>query len=133
MPKFKMIGISDEVLECEYCGKTDLKKTIVLEDTESGEICYYGSECASKALAKRGISIPKAKLEKQADRLASAILDQRRYISELEKIQDMIDRGYTRYLIGSREIGANLQQLKVETKHTIEQIDKKIRDLQVVS
>jgi len=43
----KILGISDEVTECDRCGRYELKKTIAILDTETTEIHYYGSECAS--------------------------------------------------------------------------------------
>jgi hypothetical protein len=44
----KIIGITDEVTSCDCCGKSNLKKTVVLEDQE-GNINYFGQVCASKA------------------------------------------------------------------------------------
>ena len=46
----QIIGITDEITECGRCGKYNLKKIIVIEDTETGSINYYGSECASMLL-----------------------------------------------------------------------------------
>jgi hypothetical protein len=44
----KILGINDEVTTCECCGKTNLKKTVVL-GTETGEL-RYGTSCAARAL-----------------------------------------------------------------------------------
>ena len=52
MTKFKMLGISDKT-ECDCCGKKNLKSSISLENMESGEIVYFGVDCASKALRQR--------------------------------------------------------------------------------
>lgn len=41
-------GISDKT-ECDVCGKTNLKMTIVIED-QLGEMLHYGSDCASRTL-----------------------------------------------------------------------------------
>lgn len=46
--RFTVIGISDKS-ECDVCGKTNLKLTVVIE-SESGEILHYGSDCASRTL-----------------------------------------------------------------------------------
>jgi hypothetical protein len=46
---FKMIGITDETTVCECCGKTNLKKVVVLENINTGEIVRYGVDCAAKA------------------------------------------------------------------------------------
>lgn len=46
--QFKVVGISDRT-ECDVCGKTNLKLTIVIE-SESGDVLHYGSDCASRTL-----------------------------------------------------------------------------------
>lgn len=45
---FTVRGISDKT-ECDACGKTNLKLTIVIEN-EAGELLHYGSDCASRTL-----------------------------------------------------------------------------------
>jgi hypothetical protein len=47
--RYTVLGISDKT-ECDVCGKTNLKMTIVIESQESGEILHYGSDCASRTL-----------------------------------------------------------------------------------
>lgn len=46
--RFTVRGISDKT-ECDVCGKTNLKMTIVIE-SESGEMLHYGSDCAARTL-----------------------------------------------------------------------------------
>lgn len=46
--RFTVRGISDQT-ECDVCGKTNLKLTIVIE-SEGGEILHYGSDCAARTL-----------------------------------------------------------------------------------
>jgi hypothetical protein len=46
--RFTVRGISDKT-ECDVCGKTNLKMTIVIE-SEFGEVLHYGSDCASRTL-----------------------------------------------------------------------------------
>ena len=46
--RFKVVGISDRT-ECDVCGKTNLKLTIVLE-SEGGHVLHYGSDCAARTL-----------------------------------------------------------------------------------
>lgn len=46
--RFTVRGISDKT-ECDVCGKTNLKMTVVIE-SESGEILHYGSDCAARTL-----------------------------------------------------------------------------------
>jgi hypothetical protein len=56
--KFRYLGVTDECVECQRCGKVDLKATIVLAvlDTDGNEeeITYFGSTCAARALAIKG-------------------------------------------------------------------------------
>lgn len=53
--KFRYIGVTDECIECQRCGKVDLKSTVVLAvldaDGNEEDITYYGSSCAGRALA----------------------------------------------------------------------------------
>jgi len=44
----KVLGINNEVTTCECCGRTNLKRTVVLA-TAGGEV-RYGTECAAKAM-----------------------------------------------------------------------------------
>ncbi len=46
----KVLGINDEVTTCDCCGKTNLKKTVVLA-RETDEV-RYGVSCAAKALRR---------------------------------------------------------------------------------
>lgn len=46
--RFTVRGISDKT-ECDVCGKTNLKLTIVIE-SEAGEMLHYGSDCAARTL-----------------------------------------------------------------------------------
>lgn len=60
-PKFRYIGVTDECIECQKCGKADLKSTIVLAildaDGNDEEITYYGSTCAARALSAWGMRV----------------------------------------------------------------------------
>jgi hypothetical protein len=44
----KILGINNEVTTCECCGRTNLKRTVVLA-SDNGQV-HYGTECAAKAL-----------------------------------------------------------------------------------
>ncbi len=56
--KFRYLGITDECIVCQLCGKADLKSTVVLavldEDGNEETVTYYGSTCAARALAVKG-------------------------------------------------------------------------------
>jgi len=57
-PAFRYIGITDECIVCEHCGKAGLKSTVVLAcldaDGNPEDVTYYGSTCAAKALGIKG-------------------------------------------------------------------------------
>lgn len=46
---FRVLGTTDEVTQCQLCGRDELKGTIVLEDNATAEIVYYGSSCGARA------------------------------------------------------------------------------------
>lgn len=56
--KFRFIGTTDETVECQQCGKTELRNTVVLaildDDGNTESVTYYGSTCAARALGIRG-------------------------------------------------------------------------------
>lgn len=61
-PQFRYIGVTDECVECQKCGKADLKSTVVLafldeEGNDEGDVTYYGSTCAARALAAKGVCV----------------------------------------------------------------------------
>ncbi|MFE7624295.1 hypothetical protein [Streptomyces sp. NPDC057509] len=54
MKAYKVKGTTDEVTDCELCGKAELKGTVVLatldaDGNEDGGLCYFGTSCAAKA------------------------------------------------------------------------------------
>lgn len=58
MTGFRYIGITDECIECQCCGKQNLRSTVVLAildaDGNMEDYTYYGSTCAAKALSIKG-------------------------------------------------------------------------------
>lgn len=51
--KFKVLGCNDEVTDCGCCGKSGLKKTVILESEATG-IVRYGVDCAARAMGYSG-------------------------------------------------------------------------------
>jgi hypothetical protein len=47
---FKIIGVTDDTTVCEKCGKSNLKKVVVMENILTGEIVRYGTDCAGRAM-----------------------------------------------------------------------------------
>lgn len=48
--RYTFLGTSDEVNECDCCGKQGLKSTVAIHDTESGADLFFGVTCAARAL-----------------------------------------------------------------------------------
>jgi hypothetical protein len=57
---FRFLGTTEEVTTCDLCGRKDLKNTVALEPFEGGEIVYYGSDCAARAIGWTQREIVKA-------------------------------------------------------------------------
>jgi hypothetical protein len=65
-----VLGITPDVDTCECCGKTNLKRTVILGtlDADGDVAChvYYGSRCASLAL---DLNISARAMEKHAEKI----------------------------------------------------------------
>lgn len=51
----KFLGINDEQTVCDCCGKTNLKKTVVMD--VDGAVVRYGVNCAARTLKQTGKAI----------------------------------------------------------------------------
>lgn len=60
MNRFILMGTTDEVTTCDCCGRKNLKNTVCFEDTETGNLTYFGVVCASKM---RGVKADVVKAE----------------------------------------------------------------------
>lgn len=88
---FAVLGTTDEVTECERCGRTDLKKTVVLdaldaEGNQTGSISHYGTDCGARAAGWTQAEVTAA--AKEADDTAK---EQRRIARQAEFDQHMDD------------------------------------------
>lgn len=62
LAKMKIKGTTDERTTCDHCGKVNLRKTVVFESLDAdgngtGELCYIGSQCASKVSGRNETKI----------------------------------------------------------------------------
>ena len=75
---WKAIGIDEDVCECGYCGKRNLKFTVVLQH-EAGGLLRYGRDCAARMLLGRRSESAAAKVERvarqEAERQSQAAAD----------------------------------------------------------
>lgn len=85
---YKVLGTTDEVTECEHCGRVDLKGTIRLgildADGNVEDVTYFGAVCGAKAAGWTTKDIRKA--ASAADRAAAE--------AERAKRQDAADADY---------------------------------------
>lgn len=77
--KYVLAGLTDIVTTCECCGKSNLKRTVVLSllnsEGEHSEYQFFGSQCAARALRwKLGESDKKIQ-QKASDTLEKAVSD----------------------------------------------------------
>lgn len=45
---YQIIGTTDDFLQCELCGRDELKSTVALRD-QDGNVSHFGSDCAARA------------------------------------------------------------------------------------
>lgn len=70
---YKVLGTTDETHICEHCGKSNLKKVVVLEHTETGNVVRYGVTCAQRALGIKAEAIAyEIELRNKVDRMRNA-------------------------------------------------------------
>lgn len=72
---FRPIAISDTFTTCDCCGRTGLKKTIVLKDDDDA-IRHFGTGCAAKAIHGYSDASINNRIRKEA--LAAQTLEERR-------------------------------------------------------
>lgn len=84
--RFTIIGISQEHDECENCGRTGLKRTVVLK-TDEGGVVYYGTECAATVTRLGSYS----DVERAAVRAQGVRDDLRRQRAEYADALDVIE------------------------------------------
>jgi len=93
MGRYRFLGTCDNVNHCDCCGRTNLKRTVALNNTETGEDVYFGTSCAARAL-KMDVKAVKAaaksadderKAVERAERQAAAAAETERWTNFLIK------------------------------------------------
>jgi len=82
--QMKILGINDEQTTCDKCGKTNLKKTVIIEI--EGEVVRYGCDCAANFIHGN----KKHSSMKMVENLASAIEYAKSIIKQYGAIQTSI-------------------------------------------
>lgn len=98
---YRLLGHTDDVTTCEHCGKSELKGTVALEN-DVGNIVYFGSVCAARALG-RGSSA------KEGRAVMSEAVALRRAAEEAARLaairrQQAIEREIE-FIVGLRHLG----------------------------
>jgi hypothetical protein len=72
----RILSLSDTITTCDCCGRQNLKKTVILTESDDrfpgqDDVMAYGSQCAATALRKAGVKgfknhVTNAAIEKQA-------------------------------------------------------------------
>lgn len=76
--RFAIKGITDDVTTCECCGRRGLRRTVALmplaaDGAEDGEVTYYGTSCAARALNWSSYRVNRVAVTKQE----IAVMEQR--------------------------------------------------------
>jgi hypothetical protein len=83
---YKVLGTTDEVTECEHCGRVELKGTIVLgildEDGNVEDRTYFGAVCGAKAAGWTTKDLRKAAAAADRDAAEAARAERQRKADE---------------------------------------------------
>lgn len=89
-PKYHILGTSDDVTECDNCGRSDLKSTVALEDAE-GNVRYCGSECASRLAGYGEGAEGRKKVNAEVKRLHD-LRPHQRFLEDVTGVKQKYDR-----------------------------------------
>lgn len=86
---YRVTGTTDDVTDCELCGKVELKGTVMLvpldaEGNDDGEVSYFGTSCAAKA-AGWTVREVKAGIKRAADEERAARATKRETVRQAER------------------------------------------------
>jgi hypothetical protein len=115
----KILGITNDVTQCECCGRNDLKSTVIIASEDGEIIGHFGSTCARSYVAGTGAEIEKrAKRITRERREMKAEID-RQVASIMALDCDMINLELRKRLNGGWEtLGLN-QPMKPEARREI--------------
>jgi len=128
----RCLGLTDEVTACDCCGRTNLKSTVAISLDGESDPVYYGSQCAERALAGKGMIVKATALVNTAKEITRLKTDMVRAKAELARFTDMQAQGHTRYVIGGKEIGAELGYLIESRKKDVQMYEVRLRKLETL-
>jgi len=126
MGKPRVKGISDEVTTCECCGRTNLRRTVAISLDGESDPVYFGRDCAARALRGFGYKVAGKDIESGALEVERLQRELSQVAGALVRVEDMMEAGHTRYVIGGRPIGANLDDLQSEYLQRVDYLRRKL-------
>lgn len=81
--RYIVAGITDERDTCECCGKTDLKRVVVLLDLDTDEFVFYGTTCADRNTGRDDTARTAKKRGKPGGRLTTLLQHHERKAEQL--------------------------------------------------
>lgn len=81
--RYIIAGITDERDTCECCGKTGLKRVVVLLDLDTDEFVFYGTTCADRNTGRDDTARTAKKRGKPGDRLTTLLQHHERKAEQL--------------------------------------------------
>lgn len=81
--RYIVAGVTDERDTCECCGKTDLKRVVVLLDLDTDEFVFYGTTCADRNTGRDDTARTAKKRGKPGDRLTTLLQHHERKAEQL--------------------------------------------------
>lgn len=101
---FRVLGTTDDVTECEQCGRDELKSTVILgyidpHSNDIDDVTYMGSDCAARATGWKQTTIRShaAAADRKAKRDALNA-----YNTECDRIRDAFQERYHAWLRATR-------------------------------
>ena len=115
----KILGITNDVTQCECCGRNDLKSTVIIATEDSIIIGYFGSTCATNYVAGTGAEIEKRAKRATRERNAMKAEIDQQVASIMATERDLINLELRQRLNGGWEkLGLN-QPMKPEARREI--------------
>ncbi len=81
--RYIIAGITDERDTCECCGKTGLKRVVVLLDLDTDEFVFYGTTCADRNTGRDDTARTAKQRGKPGDRLTTLLQHHERKAEQL--------------------------------------------------
>lgn len=96
---FKAMQIDDSVSTCDCCGKTGLKSTVLMFNSETGEEVHFGSVCATRHSGRK-IGVIQKEIDDRRQAIMWAVEKQVAATSESRAYHAALDAAVKAGLLG---------------------------------